>query len=74
MYPKVHSALQAAGYMQGESQLPHLGKILDTRDNEMREAQTRKEEWSKDRHNVYCFSAVQCIQVQQLDSSRRSMG
>ena len=53
MYPDIDSALRSAGLLRGESKMPKLGSILDSREREMMEAQLRKEEWKKDKRNIY---------------------
>ena len=61
IHPTVHAALKAAGYLSGESKMPKLGTILESREKEMRKAQIWKEEWQKDNHNTYCIVATQEI-------------
>ena len=55
IYPKIHAALQQAGYLK-DSQLPKLGKIISTRERERMEAEMRKEERDKDNRSTYLFA------------------
>ena len=56
-YPGIHGALKAAGYLADDSQLPKLGEILNNRERERMQSLRKKEEWQKDKRNVYCMSA-----------------
>jgi len=52
IYSNVHGALQAAGHLSGDSKLPKLGTILSNRERERMEAEIKKDECSKDKHNT----------------------
>lgn len=56
LYPKVHATLKKSGHLKGDSRLPKLGTILNNREREIMEAQLRKEEWKKDKRNVYILA------------------
>jgi len=52
IYPSVHEALQVVGNLSGDSKLPKLGTILSNRKTEQMEAEVKKDERSKDKHNT----------------------